>query len=209
MVLVNLNLTSIDSLGRFLKIDLKQFHLMKIRRATPEDIPELVILINSAYRGDSSKKGWTTEADLLDGIRTDADSLRHMINKTDAVILQSFDESNNLQGCVYLEKRENKMYLGMLTVSPLEQAKGIGKLLLAEAEKHAADERCNFIEMTVISLRTELIAWYQKHGYNKTGETKPFPDDIRFGIPKQPLEFIVMQKEIYISYTALSHLFYF
>jgi ribosomal protein S18 acetylase RimI-like enzyme len=169
---------------------------MKIRRATPEDIPELVILINSAYRGDSSKKGWTTEADLLDGIRTDAESLKQMINTTDAIILQSFNENNDLQGCVYLEKLQNKMYLGMLTVSPLEQAKGIGKLLLAEAEKYATDEKCNFIEMTVISLRRELIAWYQKHGYDKTGETKPFPNDVRFGIPKQPLEFIVLEKKL-------------
>lgn len=169
---------------------------MKIRKAILTDIPQLEILINSAYRGDSSKKGWTTEADLLDGIRTDADSLEQMITKKDAVILQSFNENNLLQGCVYLEKRQQKMYLGMLTVSPLEQAKGIGKQLLVEAEKYAAEQECSILEMTVISIRTELIAWYQKHGYKDTGEKKPFPNDIKFGIPKQPLEFIVMQKEI-------------
>ena len=169
---------------------------MKTGKATLQDIPKLVILINSAYRGDSSKKGWTTEADLLDGIRTDADSLEQMITRKDAVILQSFNENNILQGCIYLEKRQDKMYLGMLTVSPLEQAKGIGKQLLIEAEKYASEQICSIIEMTVISVRTELIAWYQKHGYNNTGETKPFPDNIKFGIPKQPLEFIVMQKEI-------------
>jgi ribosomal protein S18 acetylase RimI-like enzyme len=169
---------------------------MKTSKATLQDIPQLVVLINSAYRGDSSKKGWTTEADLLDGIRTDAGSLEQMITRMDAVILQSFNENNILQGCVSLEKRQDKMYLGMLTVSPLLQAKGIGKQLLIEAEKYAKEQRCSIIEMTVISVRTELIAWYQKHGYNNTGETKPFPDDIKFGIPKQPLEFIVMQKEI-------------
>lgn len=169
---------------------------MIIRKAISKDVSQLVTLINSAYRGNDSKKGWTTEADLLDGIRTDTDSLEQMINKKDAVILQSFNENNVLNGCVYLEKRRDTMYLGMLTVSPLEQAKGIGKQLLIEAEKYAAEQKCSIIEMTVISVRTELIAWYQKRGYAITGETKPFPTDIKFGIPKQPLEFIIMKKEI-------------
>jgi len=164
--------------------------------ATLQDIPQLEALINSAYRGDSSKKGWTTEADLLDGIRTDADSLKEMITKSSAIILQSFNENNILQGCVYLEKKQHKMYLGMLTVSPLLQAKGIGKQLLIEAEKYAQSKGCSLIEMAVISVRLELIAWYKKHGYRDTGEKKPFPNDIKFGIPKQPLEFIIMQKEI-------------
>ncbi len=169
---------------------------MTITKATLKDIPQLVALINSAYRGDDSKKGWTTEADLLDGIRTDAVSLEEMIANKDGVFLQAFNEHNVLQACVYLERRQNKMYLGMLTVSPLEQAKGIGRQLLIEAEKYAKEQKCTTIEMTVISLRTELIAWYEKNGYYNTGETKPFPSDIKFGIPKQPLEFIVMQKEI-------------
>ena len=169
---------------------------MIVQKATLQNIPQLEILINSAYRGDSSKKGWTTEADLLDGIRTDVDSLEEMISRSSAIILQSFTEHNLLQGCVYLEKRQNKMYLGMLTVSPMLQAKGIGKQLLIEAEKYAQSQECSLIEMTVISVRTELIEWYKKHGYKDTGEKRPFPNDIKFGIPKQPLEFIVMQKEI-------------
>jgi ribosomal protein S18 acetylase RimI-like enzyme len=169
---------------------------MILQKATLQNIPQLEILINSAYRGDSSKKGWTTEADLLDGIRTDVDSLKEMISRSSAIILQSFTEHNLLQGCVYLEKRQNKMYLGMLTVSPMLQAKGIGKQLLIEAEKYAQSQECSLIEMTVISVRTELIEWYKKHGYKDTGEKRPFPNDIKFGIPKQPLEFIVKQKEI-------------
>lgn len=178
---------------------------MIIRKAISKDISALVSLINNAYRGDESKNGWTTEADLLDGIRTDADSLEEMINKKNAVILQSFNENNVLNGCVYLEKRKTKMYLGMLTVSPLEQAKGIGKQLLIEAEKYASQQKCSLIEMTVISVRHELIAWYQKHGYKNIGKTKPFPNDIKFGIPKQPLEFIVMQKEILLRENFISY----
>jgi ribosomal protein S18 acetylase RimI-like enzyme len=169
---------------------------MNISEATFTDIPRLVTLINSAYRGEHSKKGWTTEADILGGVRTDTDNLEKMMDKQGAVILKYCDEENVLLGCVYLEKKENHMYLGMLTVSPLEQAKGIGKKLLFVAEKYARDQKCSIVEMTVISIRHELIAWYQKHGYYRTGETKPFPSDEKFGIPKQPLEFIVMQKEV-------------
>jgi ribosomal protein S18 acetylase RimI-like enzyme len=117
-----------------------------------------------------------------------------MITKENAVILKYSDEDNVVQGCVYLEQRERKMYLGMLTVSPLLQAKGIGKKLLVQAEKYAEDKKCSTVEMTVISVRDELIKWYEKYGYRKTGETKPFPTDPKFGIPKQPLEFIVMKK---------------
>ena len=172
---------------------------MNISKATLDDIPQLVSLINSAYRGEHSKKGWTTEADLLDGLRTNEDSLEKMISKQDAVILKFCNEDNVLLGCVYLEKKTNKMYLGMLTVSPLEQAKGIGKKLLFAAEKYATDQKCLAIEMTVISVRHELILWYQKHGYYKTGEMKPFPEDKKFGIPKQALEFVVLQKEVHSS----------
>jgi ribosomal protein S18 acetylase RimI-like enzyme len=172
---------------------------MNISKATLEDIPQLVRLINSAYRGEHSRKGWTTEANLLGGLRTDQDSLEKMMNKKNAVILKFCSEDNMLQGCVYLEKKENKMYLGLLTVSPLEQAKGIGKKLLFAAEKYAGDQNCSVIEMTVISIRNELIKWYQKHGYYKTGETKPFPSDAKFGIPKQPLEFIVLQKKFIVQ----------
>jgi ribosomal protein S18 acetylase RimI-like enzyme len=169
---------------------------MNISKTTLEDIPQLEILINSAYRGEGSKKGWTTEADLLGGVRTDHDSLEKMINKKDALVLKFCSQDDAVQGCVYLEKRKDKMYLGMLTVSPTEQAKGIGKKLLFEAEKYAADEKCSAIEMTVISVRDELIKWYQKHGYYKTGETRPFPRDEKFGVPKQPLEFIVLEKKV-------------
>jgi ribosomal protein S18 acetylase RimI-like enzyme len=169
---------------------------MSISKATIHDIQQLVTLINSAYRGEHSKKGWTTEANLLDGVRTDPDSLEKMITKENAVILKYSDEDNMVQGCVYLEQRDRKMYLGMLTVSPLLQAKGIGKKLLVQAEKYAEDKKCSTVEMTVISVRDELIKWYEKYGYRKTGETKPFPSDPKFGIPKQPLEFIVMEKEL-------------
>ena len=161
--------------------------------ATREDIPQLHQLVNSAYRGDSSRKGWTTEADFLDGIRVDEEGLLEMIENKKAVILLAKLEEV-LAGCVYLLQQENKTYLGMLTVDPVLQAKGLGKKILAKAEEWARENRSEKIEMTVITLREELINWYERYGYNKTGEKKPFPDDLRFGIPNQPLEFLVLQK---------------
>jgi ribosomal protein S18 acetylase RimI-like enzyme len=169
---------------------------VNILHADINDIPELVKLVNSAYRGETSKKGWTTEADLLDGIRTDEEALKEAMEKPGATILKFLNDAGEISGSVYLQKLEEKMYLGMLTVSPEIQAKGIGKQLLKASEDYAMSVGCSVVTMTVISVRKELIGWYERHGYRSTGKKEPFPDDVRFGIPKQPLEFIVMEKSL-------------
>ena len=169
---------------------------MEILKANTADIPDLVILVNSAYRGESSKAGWTTEADLLGGIRVDEDSLAEMINKKDAVILKCINDAKQIIGCVYLQKQAQKLYLGMLTVSPQLQTGGIGKALLKESENYALSINCSAMVMTVISVRKELIEYYERRGYINTGETKPFPTDPAFGVAKQPLVFIVMEKKL-------------
>ncbi len=162
--------------------------------ATKNDIPDLDKLVNSAYRGDSSKKGWTTEADLLEGLRTDPDSLAALMAEKDSVILKYTGDMGLLDACIYLKKKASQLYLGMLTVSPELQAKGIGKKMLTAAEVYAKENDCKSIVMTVISVRDELISWYQRHGYQPTGATEPFPADPKFGLPKQPLHFIVLEK---------------
>ena len=170
---------------------------MPIFNATHDDIPGLVSLLNSAYRGDASKKGWTTEADLLKGdLRTDETTLDGLMQTPGAVFLKYVNEENNIEGCVFLDKKDSRLYLGMLSVSPMIQAKGIGKQLMAAATEYASRQGCISIFMKVISIRRELIAWYERQGYVKTGQTEPFPTDGKFGIPTQPLEFIVMEKEI-------------
>lgn len=167
-----------------------------ISKVTTQDIPALNILINSAYRGESSKKGWTTEEHLLGGIRTDEANLGELLQKENATILK-YTENNQLIGSVYLEKQADKLYLGMLTVSPELQGGGVGKKLMQAAEDFAQDARLSKISMTVISVRRELIAYYERRGYKSTGETKPFPmTDPKFGLPKQFLEFIIMEKAI-------------
>ena len=170
---------------------------MNITTATLHDVPQLTSLINSAYRGEASKKGWTTEADLLEGgLRTDIPALTALMENPEAVILKFTTAEAIIAGCVYLEKQERGLYLGMLSVSPLQQAGGIGKQLMQAAEQYARDNNCASIFMYVISLRSELIGWYERLGYQLTEERKPLPDDNRFGVPTQPLEFAIMEKRI-------------
>jgi ribosomal protein S18 acetylase RimI-like enzyme len=164
--------------------------------STLEDVSDLEQLINSAYRGETSKQGWTTEANLLEGKRITEDELTEIIKNKENIILK-FTENNKIIGCVLLVNKESKLYLGMLTVSPELQNSGIGKKLLQEAESHALSLGLPKIVMTVISIRVELIAWYNRHGYVDTRVREPFPlNDTDAIIANQPLEFIVMEKII-------------
>ena len=169
---------------------------MPVQKALITDVPELNVLVNTAYRGETSKQGWTTEANLLDGLRIDEETLYSYFGEPDVILLKHRDEKGKITGCVYLEVTVPKLYVGMFSVSPLLQAKGIGRLLLLAAEDHAKQLNCTVLTMTVISTRYELIRWYQRRGYKATGEIRPFHHDKKFGVPKQPIELIVMEKEI-------------
>ena len=170
---------------------------MPITTASSADIPVLVQLMNAAYRGDLSKQGWSSEADLIKGEhRTDDKVLEKLFETPGSAFLKYENDEGLIEGCVYLQKKENKLYLGMLTVSPLAQAKGIGRQLMAMSAIHAKENGCHAIFMNVISIRHELVAWYERQGYCKTGTTLPFTVDPRFGMPTQPLEFVVMEKEV-------------
>ena len=167
-----------------------------ITQSTLQDVPSLNVLINSAYRGESSKKGWTTEANILEGLRTTEEELTNTIQDPKNTILK-FTENNQIIGCVLLTEKEQQLYLGMLTVSPELQNSGVGKKLLQQAEIHAKNLALPKIVMTVISVRDELIAWYRRNGYEDTGAREPFPaSDVHKPITEAPLEFIVMEKII-------------
>lgn len=164
--------------------------------ASANDVSQLNVLVNSAYRGDTSRQGWTTEADLLDGTRITEDALRELLAKADTTILK-YELEGELLGCVELRQADDKLYLGMLSVNPAAQSKGIGKQLLTGAEEFAKSKNLYKIYMTVISIRHELIQWYERNGYQLTGEKKPFIiPDTRWGIPKQQLEFVVLEKKL-------------
>jgi len=167
-----------------------------ITKATLQDIPSLNILINSAYRGETSKKGWTTEAHLLEGKRTTEEELTEIILDSKNTFLK-FTENDQIIGSVLLVEKEHQLYVGMLTVSPELQNSGIGKKMLAEAENHAKTLGLSTLSMTVVSVRAELIAWYKRHGYVDTGKREPFPSsDIHINISDRPLEFIYLEKKI-------------
>jgi ribosomal protein S18 acetylase RimI-like enzyme len=168
----------------------------KISKATVEDAAAINKLVNSAYRGDSSRKGWTTEADLLDGSRITEDLVIEIINSNHSVILKC-EEPEKLLGCVELRKNNDRLYLGMLTVDPEQQGSGIGRKLVKAAEETAIEQGCNRVYMSVISIRHELIDWYKRLGFTDTGERKPFSmPDKRWGIPKKELEFIYLEKKL-------------
>ncbi|WP_374172372.1 GNAT family N-acetyltransferase [Flavobacterium tructae] len=167
-----------------------------ITKASLQDIPALTVLINSAYRGESSKKGWTTEANLLEGKRTDEQEMTEIFLDPKNTILK-YTENDQIIGSVLLVEKGHQLYLGMLTVSPELQNSGIGKKMLAEAENHAKALGLSSIIMTVISVREELIAWYKRHGYVDTGEREAFPvSEIHVTISEKPLEFIYLEKVI-------------
>jgi ribosomal protein S18 acetylase RimI-like enzyme len=167
-----------------------------ITKASLQDIPALTVLINSAYRGETSKKGWTTEANLLEGKRTDEQEMTEIFLDPKNTILK-YTEKDHIIGSVLLVEKGHQLYLGMLTVSPELQNSGIGKKMLAEAENHAKALGLSSIIMTVISVREELIAWYKRHGYVDTGEREAFPvSEIHVTISEEPLEFIYLEKII-------------
>jgi ribosomal protein S18 acetylase RimI-like enzyme len=164
--------------------------------AVLDDAEALSALVNAAYRGDTGRQGWTTEADLIDGTRTDAELLRAIMLRPDSVILK-YVQDNEIAGCVELRKEGNHLYLGMLTVNPAVQKGGIGKQLMRAAEDYALQNGCSRIYMHVLTDRAELIAWYERQGYTDTGKRKPFDfTDPRYGFPKKPLEFMIMEKKL-------------
>lgn len=170
-----------------------------IRKAGDADVPALHALVESAYRGESATKGWTHESYLLGGQRTDPESLSAIINNPLSAMLIAKGESS-IVGCVQISNAGKGLgYLGLLAVDPALQAAGIGSLLILAAEAALArDYHCSRVEMTVINIRTELIAYYERRGYAATGEMRPFPyGDERFGVPQSKnLDFIVLEKEI-------------
>ncbi len=169
------------------------------RRATALDAEVVSRLVNSAYRGESSKAGWTTEAALLDGQRVDAERLRELIAADDQVVWLAFVEGR-LEGCVHLAlEADGRAFLGMLTVEPTRQARGLGRRMITHAEVFVQEAwRRDALYMTVISVRAELIAYYARRGYLPTGEVKAFPSqEPRFGVPRRDdLQLVVLRRAL-------------
>lgn len=178
---------------------------LTFRDANLSDVDPLVELIESAYRGDASRAGWTTEADLLAGQRTDPDGVREVITAPGSRLLVAEAETHpgaerpgEIVACCQLQKREAYVYFGMFSVSPQLQGAGVGKAVIAEAEQIARDWGAEEIRMTVIRQREDLIAFYERRGFRRTGRFEPFPyGDERFGLPlRDDLEFAELAKRL-------------
>ncbi|NDC78450.1 MAG: GNAT family N-acetyltransferase [Chitinophagia bacterium] len=169
--------------------------LDSITAARAEDAPTICTLLNRAYRGETSRTGWTTEADLIGGeVRTDEAEVRDIMSRDGSIFLVHRDDVGVPDACVNLQDRNGRVYLGMFAVEPARQAGGLGRALLGAAEAWALARGCRSVFMYVISLRTELIEWYARCGYADTGERVPFPEDGRSGNHLRALEFMIMEK---------------
>lgn len=168
------------------------------RDAAEADVPALVALIESAYRGESSRAGWTSEADILGGQRTDPQGVREVITAAGSRLM-IVERDGEPVACCQLEHRGDAAYFGMFAVRPDLQGAGLGRRIIAEAERSARETwGVAEMHMTVISVREDLIAWYERRGYRRTGRMTPFPyGDERFGIPRRDdLAFELLVKDL-------------
>jgi ribosomal protein S18 acetylase RimI-like enzyme len=171
---------------------------LQFRNATRADITAVVALVESAYRGEASRAGWTTEADFLDGRRTGPDDIESILARERSRLLL-VEREGELLACAHVAVEDGAGYFGMFSVQPRLQGAGIGSRVLAEAERLVAREwQCPSMRMTVIDIRESLIAYYERRGYKRTGILKPFPyGDARFGLPKRvDLRFEVLEKPL-------------
>ncbi|WP_301749214.1 GNAT family N-acetyltransferase [uncultured Erythrobacter sp.] len=164
---------------------------LSITPASPTDAPALKALLEAAYRGDSARQGWNHEADILDDERTAPGEIEAMLADPAVTILTARDD-DQLIGCVAVTIKGTALgYLGMLCVAPDLQSAGLGRRLLDAAEDHGRAHGIAAMEMTVIDIRAALIAWYERRGYARTGETRPFPV-----LRDPPVTFVVLEKPL-------------
>jgi ribosomal protein S18 acetylase RimI-like enzyme len=167
--------------------------------ATPADIPALAALINQAYRGPATPQAWTTESHLLEGPRIGEGHLRKMVlsaSQGHGALLKYVASSGSILGCVYLELKGKRLYLSTLAVAPEAQGQGVGRQLLTAAEDYARQHGCTHVEISVLSARPELVAWYERHGYQRTGKSEAFPATTEFGQPRQPLVLLGLELRV-------------
>lgn len=170
-----------------------------IRPATDADVPALVALVSSAYRGDESRTGWTTEADLLDDQRIDDTGVLEKIAEPTTTVLVAVAADGALVACCEVRlDPAGSGYFGLFAVRPRLQGAGLGRRVLDAAEQHAARHGRVSMEMTVIAQRTDLIAWYERRGYRLTGETRPFPSGVMVHDVASTgvLHFVVLEKSL-------------
>lgn len=182
--------------------------MAEFRTATERDVDTLVDLVESAYRGDRSRQGWCTEADVIDGQRVDAEMLRTTLTDDEAIILLLEQDDRTVACCELRRIDDDVAALGMFAVDPTSQAGGLGRRVLDAGEQLAVERwGVGRMRLTVIDIRTTLIEWYERRGYCRTGEHQPFPyGDDRFGVPRRDdLRFAVLEKRLPLTPGMVDH----
>ncbi|XP_037030219.1 uncharacterized N-acetyltransferase YjgM-like [Bradysia coprophila] len=151
--------------------------------------------METCYRGDTARAGWTHDSDLVDGNRTTEALLLEEITLPGGNYL-TYNEDGKIVGCVYtlVNAEDNTCFVGSLCVHPTIQSQGLGKKLMTAAEDLARQAGCTKLCMKVLTTRTELIAWYEKLGFKYVGQNFPFPEGC--GRPKIPLELGSWEKQL-------------
>lgn len=167
-------------------------------KSTDKDIPQLLELMETCYRGDEARMGWTHESDIIVGNRTTEALILEEMTVPGANYLKYTNEDGKIVGCVYIivDAKESKSYVGSLCVHPTIQSKGLGKKLMDAAEELTREAGCTKICMKVLTVRTELIAWYEKLGFKYVGQNIPFPDHFGTSITAVPLELAGWEKQL-------------
>lgn len=154
------------------------------RAATDQDIDALVQLVNSAYRPATTAAGWTHEAALVDGPRITSSQLADTLRAPHVALLVA-EMDGEIAGCIEVRNEEDVAYIGTFAVSPSMQDYGLGKALLNEAEQFASRRwQIGKAVMVVLSARVELIDFYLRRGYTRTGELMRYPFDAGVGVPR-------------------------
>lgn len=164
-------------------------NFLTFRYAIQSDTPALFSLINSAYRGDSARGGWTHEADLVGGLRTTMDELSETFGSYLLVL-----SGGVISGCVHLTEQKNCLFVGMLAISPEKQNQKLGSSLLSEIDRIARAKGKKFVKLSVIHVRAELISYYERKGFTLTGGSEEFPSQYPAKIPG--LLLLEMQKTL-------------
>ena len=169
----------------------------RYRKARPEDAEAITKLVNDAYRPTAAERGWTDESALVSGDRTSANQVKEAIARKNSVVLLSL-LGEEVVACVHVEQVRGDAHIGMLSVSPQLQGAGIGKEILEYAENYAEQQfRAEKFVMLVVSLRSELLAFYRRRGYEPTGEVMDYPHSAGVGVPKRnDLKIQVLEKAV-------------
>lgn len=164
-----------------------------IALAIQDDLQEIVELLNTAYR---SNLGWTHEHDIITGDRIRQVQLQHQLEQSNFKLFV-LKVDHQLVGCIGLTHQDEAVEIGSFAIQPEKQNLGYGAVLLKFVEQYVADMQLGLdLIMSVLNIRHELIAYYQRKGYQQTGETFPYPLDAHVGVPKVPVHLLILKKTL-------------